>query len=96
MSHQLSQRAQAHSQTRSIWPSEWTALKSHLASLQESEDPAAPADIAVWQRSAGGAQGTPLRVALGSPFLHSPHHSLSITHSHYTLCLVPPCPTVGI
>lgn len=51
MSHQLSQRARAHSQTWPIWPSDCgLALKSHLASMEEPEDLAGPANMAVQQR----------------------------------------------
>lgn len=79
--------AQAHSQTWPIWPSDCgLALKSHLASMEEPEDPAGPADMAIAAAGQpGGARGATPREALGSPFLRVPQHFLIIAHSHCTI-----------
>lgn len=61
MSHQLSQRAWAYSQTQPIWPSECgLALKSPLASMEEPEDPAGLANMAVLQRVSQRCSGSRL------------------------------------
>lgn len=91
MSHQLSQRAWAHSQNWPIWPSECAlALESHLASMEEPEDPAGPANMAVQQWVSRRCPGSTSSEALGSPFLRIPHHRLITAHSRRALGLGPP------